>query len=215
MRAKLQIALDDVTLEEALELLEKVKNHIDIVEVGTPFMMEYGMNAVREIKEQFLQLEVLCDGKIMDAGGYEAELAYRAGADYVTVLAVTDDLTIQDVVRIAKRWEKKVMVDMICVGNLKARIERLEELGVDVIAVHTGVDQQAAGRTPLDDLREMRACVKYTALAVAGGVNAKTVNEYLEYQPEIVIVGGGIAHADNPVEAAKEFAEKIRSYTFS
>lgn len=87
--------------------------------------------------------EILCDGKIMDAGGYEAELAYKAGADYVTVLAVTDNLTIKDVVLATKAAGKKVMVDMICVPDLKSRIPEFEKLGVDVLSVHTGVDQQA------------------------------------------------------------------------
>lgn len=212
MRSKLQIALDDITLDEALELLDQIQDSIDIVEVGTPFMMEYGMEAVRRIRECFPGLEILCDGKIMDAGGYEADLAYRAGADYATVLAVTDDLTIADVVSAAKRAGKKVMVDMICVSNLKERIARVEEIGVDVISVHTGVDQQAAGRTPLDDLKEMRACVRHTAIAVAGGVNVETIGDYLAYEPEIIIVGGGIAHAKDPVAAARELARHIEEY---
>ena len=93
---KLQIALDDISMEAAMELLGKVKEYADIAEVGTPFLMEYGMEAVRRIHAGFPGLSVLCDGKIMDAGGYEAELAFRAGADYVTVLAVTDDRTILD-----------------------------------------------------------------------------------------------------------------------
>ena len=33
---KLQIALDDVTLEEALALVDRVKKYIDIIEIGTP-----------------------------------------------------------------------------------------------------------------------------------------------------------------------------------
>ena len=33
---KLQIALDDVTLEGALELVKKVRDYIDIIEIGTP-----------------------------------------------------------------------------------------------------------------------------------------------------------------------------------
>lgn len=210
MSTKLQVALDDVTLEEACRLLEKVHDIVDIVEIGTPFMMEYGMEAVRRIKSDFPSVEVLCDGKIMDAGSYEAKIAYAAGADYVTVLAVTDDLTIQDVVKAAREEGKKVMVDMICVTDLKTRIAKLEELGVDVIAVHTGVDQQAAGRTPLDDLREMRACVKHTALAVAGGINSKTIDEYMKYQPEIIIVGGGIAHAEDPAKATRELIKHIK-----
>ena len=209
MRAKLQIALDDMRLEDGLRLIDRIRRSVDIVEVGTPFMMEYGMEAVRSFRRRFPDLEILCDGKIMDAGGYEAELMYRAGADYVTVLAVTDDRTIAEVVSAAKRYGKKVMVDMICVSDLKSRIRRMEELGVDVIAVHTGVDQQAAGRTPLDDLREMRSCVQHTAVAVAGGINAATLNDYLAYRPEIVIVGGGIAHAKDPVKAAEALAEQI------
>ena len=44
------------------------------------------MEPVRRIKERFPCLEVLCDTKIMDAGAYEARLAFEAGADYVTVL---------------------------------------------------------------------------------------------------------------------------------
>ncbi|MGF0034587.1 3-hexulose-6-phosphate synthase [Bariatricus sp. SGI.154] len=212
MRSKLQIALDDITLEGALELLHKVQDSIDIIEVGTPFMMEYGMEAVRRIRACFPELEILCDGKIMDAGGYEADLAYQAGADYATVLAVTDDLTIADVVSTAKRAGKKVMVDMICVSDLKERIAQIEEMGVDVISVHTGVDQQAVGRTPLDDLKEMRSCVKHTAIAVAGGVNVQTIDDYLAYEPEIIIVGGGIAHAEDPVAVARELASHIENY---
>ena len=210
MNTKLQFAVDDLKLADALQLIDHIQDSIDIVEVGTPFMMDYGMDAVRTMKQQFPQLEVLCDGKIMDAGEYEAELMYKAGADYVTVLGVTDDFTIKDVVSAAKKYDKKVMVDMICVSDLKKRIKRIEELGVDVIAVHTGVDQQAQGRTPLDDLKEMRSCVKHTALAVAGGINVDTLEDYLEYEPEIVIVGSGITHSDNPAKEAEALAKIIK-----
>lgn len=212
MRTKLQIALDDITLEQAFKLLEQTHEYLDIIEVGTPLMMEYGMMAVRKLKEHFPSKEILCDGKIMDAGGYEAELAYRAGADYVTVLAVTDDLTIRDVVLTAKKAGKKVMADMICVSDLKNRIPTLEMLGVDIISVHTGVDQQAAGRTPLDDLKEMRSCAKCSQLAVAGGINADSINKYLALKPDIVIVGSGITHAKDPSAAIRILAERIRKH---
>ena len=207
---KLQIALDDISMEAAMELLGKVKEYADIAEVGTPFLMEYGMEAVRRIHAGFPGLSVLCDGKIMDAGGYEAELAFRAGADYVTVLAVTDDRTILDVAAAANKYGKKTVADMICVENLKERSRQLEELGVDVIAVHTGVDQQAAGRTPLQDLKELRSAVTCAQIAVAGGIRLNTLDAYLEYEPEIIIVGGGIVHAEDPAGETKKLAEKIR-----
>lgn len=212
MNTKLQIALDDISLEGVMKLLEKVEGYVDIAEIGTPFIMEYGSCAVREIRKRYPKLEILFDGKIMDAGSYEAELAYKAGADYVTVLGVTDDRTIADVVRVAKNAGKKVMVDMICVKDFKSRIEKMEELGVDIVAVHTGVDQQAEGRTPLDDLIEIQKYVKRAKVAVAGGINAKTVSSYLEYHPDIIIAGGSIVHADNPTRAAKELAEIIHNW---
>ena len=36
---KLQIALDDISMEAAMELLGKVKEYADIAEVGTPFLI--------------------------------------------------------------------------------------------------------------------------------------------------------------------------------
>ncbi len=211
MKPKLQIALDDVTLTETMTLLEKVKDVIDIIEVGTPFMMQYGMEAVKTIKAAYPSLEVLCDAKIMDGGALEADITFQAGADYVTVLGVTDDLTIQDCVKSAKQAGRKVVVDMICVSDLRKRVETMEALGVDVIAIHTGLDQQAVGRTPLDDLKETRQYVKHTALAVAGGINLDTIEEYMKYEPEIIIVGGGIVRADDPVAAATALAAKMHA----
>jgi len=195
---KLQLAIDELTLTEALEVLKDIHPYIDIVEVGTPFLIDAGREAVRQIKATYPQLEVLCDAKIMDAGAYEAQLAYDAGADYVTVLGITDDLTIKGCVEQAQKQVRQVMVDLICVENFAKRVPIIEAFGVDIIAVHTGADQQQAGRTPLEDLKED------VQVAVAGGINAETIGDYVALDPDIVIVGSGILKADDPVAAAKE-----------
>lgn len=207
---KLQLAIDELTLTEALEVLKDIHPYIDIVEVGTPFLIDAGREAVRQIKATYPQLEVLCDAKIMDAGAYEAQLAYDAGADYVTVLGITDDLTIKGCVEQAQKQERQVMVDLICVENFAKRVPIIEAFGVDIIAVHTGADQQQAGRTPLEDLKELKQYAKAVQVAVAGGINAETIGDYVALDPDIVIAGSGILKADDPVAAAKVIKEALK-----
>lgn len=207
---KLQLALDDITLEDAVKLVGEVQDDIDIVEIGTPMVIEYGMEPVRVMKEKYPHLEILADLKIMDAGYYEAKEALEAGASYVTVLGVTDNLTIKGCVDAAKDYHAKVVVDMICVENMEERIRKVEEIGVDFVSVHVGVDQQAAGRTPLDDLKVMKSCTKQASVSVAGGISVETIQTYKDLQPDIIIVGSGITHSHDPKLAAQDLAKAMR-----
>ena len=209
---KLQLALDDLTLEAAIALVARVRDHIDILEAGTPLIYGYGMEAVRALKARFPEKQVLADMKIMDSGAWETEEAMAAGADYVTVQGVSEDATVRNCLETAERYGREVVVDMLCVPDLPGRIRELEALGVQGLAVHTGVDQQAAGRTPLDDLRRMTACAKKAKISVAGGIRPDTVAEYAAYRPEVVIVGGGILHAPDPVAAAAAIARQLRAF---
>ena len=200
---KLQLALDDISLSAALVLVDQVREYIDIIEVGTPFLYEEGLAAVRELRKRFPEKEVLADMKIMDAGEYETRQALKAGADYVTVLGVTDILTVKGCLAVAAEFGKTIVVDMICEPDLASRIKQLEAVGVRALAVHTGVDQQAAGRTPLDDLRVMKSASRSSRIFVAGGINATTLPDYARLGADVVIVGGGICHAKDPVAAAR------------
>ena len=82
---KLQIALDEFSLEESLALCEKVRDYIDIIEIGTPFIMREGMGTVIAFRERFPEKEILADAKIMDAGKMEAAICFEAGADILIV----------------------------------------------------------------------------------------------------------------------------------
>lgn len=207
---KLQLALDDLNLVDALLMIEKTHDSIDIIEVGTPFVIDEGMRAVREIKRFFPEKEILADLKIMDAGYYEAELAFEADADYATVLGVTDVLTVKGCIEVAEKYNRKIVVDMICVDNMPHKIAQMEEIGAHILAVHTGADQQAAGREPIEDLRVMAQHVTKSQMSVAGGISSKTAQKYVDLKPAILIVGSGITHHKNPKAEAAAIKEIMR-----
>ena len=67
---KLQLALDLVDIPGAIEVVKEVQDHIDVVEIGTPVVINEGLKAVKEVKASFPNLNVLADLKIMDEAGY-------------------------------------------------------------------------------------------------------------------------------------------------
>jgi 3-hexulose-6-phosphate synthase len=78
---ELQLALDLVDIPGAKQVVKEIAEYIDIVEIGTPVVINEGLRAVKEMKEAFPNMRILADLKIMDAGGYEVMKASEAGAD--------------------------------------------------------------------------------------------------------------------------------------
>ncbi|MGG1216999.1 3-hexulose-6-phosphate synthase [Priestia endophytica] len=206
---KLQLALDLVNIPEAIEVVKEVEEHIDIVEIGTPVVINEGLKAVKEMKNAFPNLTVLADLKIMDAAGYEVSQASEAGADIITILGAAEDQSIKGAVEEAKKRGKQILADMIAVKDIETRAKELDELGVDYICVHTGYDLQAVGKNSFEDLATIKSVVKNTKTAVVGGIKLETLPEVIKQKPDLVIVGGGIATQDDKHAAAKSIKELI------
>jgi 3-hexulose-6-phosphate synthase len=206
---KLQLALDTIDIDEAIAIVRQIKNHIDIIEIGTPIIIRDGIAAVRRVKESFPDMEVFADLKIMDGGRLEAEMAFEAGADSVSVLAVAYDATVQAVIQSAKEWGRSVLADMIGVKEQTRRAMELDRMGVDYICVHTASDIQNQGFHPLVSLRQLSGVIPRNKLAAAGGIRADTVDEIVRAGAHIIVVGQGILAAPDREKAAFEIKSKL------
>lgn len=116
----------------------------------------------------------------------------------MTILGVSEDASIKSAIEEAHNNGKELLVDMIAVQNLKQRTTELDEMGADYIAVHTGYDLQSKDASPLESLRTVKSVISNSKVAVAGGIKPYTIKTVAAEKPDLIIVGGGIANADDP-----------------
>jgi 3-hexulose-6-phosphate synthase/6-phospho-3-hexuloisomerase len=209
MKPILQVAIDLLNEHRALRIAkDSVKGGADWVEVGTPLIKSEGMEAVRKFKQTFPDKIIVADMKTMDTGALETEMAAKAGADVVCILAVSDDSTISDALKSGRKYGSKIMVDLIGVRDKVGRAKEMEKLGVDYLCIHVGIDQQMIGQNPLDVLSSL---VENTDLpvAVAGGLNSETVADVVKAGAAIIIVGGAITKAKDVTKATMQIKKAI------
>ena len=199
---KVQMALDRMTIDQALKLAKLASDSIDIIEVGTSLIKEYGLASVREIKKAFPELEVLADLKTMDEGAYEFKVAYEAGADIATVMGASSIDTLAACYRVAKEFNKTMLIDLMGVTEEKTGL--LMPFNEAVFCIHSPTDQEE--NHLIDHLLHFKQKFpEAKRLAVAGGINLEDFKKLKRLEPEIVIVGSAITKQENPGEAAKQF----------
>ncbi|MHC6591907.1 3-hexulose-6-phosphate synthase [Arthrobacter sp. C152] len=205
---KLQVAIDLLTVEDALELAGKVAEYVDIIELGTPLIKAEGLSAITAVKEAHPDKLVFADMKTMDAGELEADIAFKAGADLVTVLGSADDSTIAGAVKAAQAHNKGVVVDLIGVADKATRAKEVRALGAKFVEMHAGLDEQAKPGFDLTGL--LRAGEEsQVPFSVAGGVNASTIAAVQAAGADVAVAGGAIYGAADPALAAKELQAAI------
>lgn len=200
---KLQLALDFVRLGEAMAVAEQAAAHVDFIEAGTPLIKACGLDVVRRLKRRFPLTFIVADMKTMDTGGLEAGLSFRSGADATTVLGVAARETIAGAAAAARRYGRQIIVDSIGVEDLRGLLSKIDGLDVDWLLVHTGIDQQHVGKSPFSDLDTLHGEAFGPRLGVVGGLNGDTAVELRRYpRVELVVIGGAIARARDPENAA-------------
>jgi 3-hexulose-6-phosphate synthase len=205
---KLQVAIDLLTTEAALELAGKVAEYVDIIELGTPLIKAEGLSVITAVKDAHPDKIVFADLKTMDAGELEADIAFKAGADLVTVLGAADDSTIAGAVKAAQAHNKGVVVDLIGVADKVTRAKEVRALGAKFVEMHAGLDEQAKPGFDLNGLLRAGAEAR-VPFSVAGGVKLATITDVQKAGADVAVAGGAIYGAADPAQAAKELRAAI------
>jgi len=215
-----QVALDLIDLPRAIQIAEEAVKGIvsetgDIskawVEAGTPLIKSEGMNAIRELRDKFPGHTICADMKVMDAGATEVEIAAKAGANIVFILGCAPDSCITEAVLAGKKYGVKIAADLISVIDPPKRAAELEELGVDIINIHVGLDQQVLGFKPIELVRDVsKAVTSKVMISAAGGLNSETAVQAYEAGADIIILGGSLYKAKSPEQSARKIVQSLK-----
>ncbi len=230
---KLQVTLDTPSIDHCAELVEQIHEYVDIVEVGNPLIIESGLSLVQELRNEFPQIGICADAKIVNSGHYIASHCFDRGASIVTIMGVAPDQTVEGAVAAAELVGGEIMADLTGIADIASRSRELEELGVRYLCAHTSYEDRQLASNPLSDaqpgitrriltalgyddpLRELdliRANTTGAALpAIVGRINEDNIDEVVERGPELILVGRAIVGAVAPAQAAADLREHFVS----
>jgi 3-hexulose-6-phosphate synthase len=201
---KIQLALDRMEINEAIEIPKKVEDSVDWIEVGTSLIKEFGMASVREMKRAFPAKTIVADIKTIDNARYEFEMCFEAGADVATVMGVSPLVTIDACMEVAERYNKIVMIDLLNTTEQQKR--ELMKYKKAVFCEHVSKDQQEELGASNHGTVDKNLYGPDMTIAAAGGITLDSLDLLRKtLNPSIVIIGSAITRAENPAEAAAKF----------
>jgi 3-hexulose-6-phosphate synthase/6-phospho-3-hexuloisomerase len=204
-----QLALDFLNADQALRAAEEaVPAGIAWLEAGTPLIKSAGLDVVRRLRAAHPKVCLIADMKVMDAGRTEVEAAKKAGADVVMVLGAATDATIRECVETGKHLGVAIGGDLLGVAAPAERARQLEAMGVNLVSVHTPIDQQMQGINGFATLTEVVKAVRIP-VACAGGLSPATAPKAVAAGARIIICGGAITKAPDNRAAALAMIEAV------
>lgn len=210
----LQLALDYISVPPAVAMAVQVQDFVDIIEIGTPLIKVAGVEGVKAIREVCPDKIVLADFKTPDVGGLEAQLAFDAGADIVSIIGGATIPTVKEALKVANaRPGKEIIMECTGVRDILGMAREWKEIGVTRLVYHREWDAQAAGREWEDeDRRIIHEIINMGyKVTVTGGLNPELIPFFAGMDVAVFICGRGIHQDKNPREAAKRMRDTIWS----
>ena len=200
---KIQLALDRMNMEEAIEMARSVEASIDWIEVGTSLIKEFGVNSIKEMKNHFPDKKIVADMKTMDNAAYEMDLCFQSGADVATVMGASSDVTIQKCLEKACEYKGQIMIDLLNVSD--TRLEQLRIYRQAIFCEHVSKDSQENSGHAMISMRNHSGSMR----AAAGGITLSSLPVMIRKGIDVIIIGSAITKAKYPAEAARLFKETV------
>ena len=215
MKPKLQVALDNTSLQDGLAAIREIGDVIDVIEVGTILHVAAGLEPVRCLRALYPDKIILADIKGADAGSLLAKQCYGAGATWMTAICCAELATMKGMLEVAKSMggERDVQIELYGDWTYE-QAQGWLDAGLRQVVYHRSRDAQAAGKNWGEaDLQKIgKLCDMGFLVTVTGGLNVEDIELFKDYPIYCFIAGRGIRDAQCPRKAAEEFQATIAKY---
>ena len=192
MRPLLQLALDELSLEDAYKVLDTgVDEVVDIIECGTILIGSEGRKAVSILRDRYPNKKLVADFKIADSGKIMAGMLLDGKPDLI------------------KDRNLNTEVQMELYGNWTFdEIDIWKSIGINHVVLHHSVDETAGwSDKELDIVRKL--CDKDINVTVTGGIDLDSIELFKGLPIYCIIAVRSIRKADNPKLEAQKMKDKI------
>ncbi|NHJ26049.1 MAG: bifunctional 5,6,7,8-tetrahydromethanopterin hydro-lyase/3-hexulose-6-phosphate synthase [Candidatus Lokiarchaeota archaeon] len=227
----IQVALDHPELSHQIKVVQDLpKSDRILIEIGTPFLKKYGVEAIKQIREIAKDKFIVADLKTLDVGKLEVDFAFDATADAVVASGLASSSSLDKFLLEANRLGIYGFVDTMEVDDPVGKLSQLKQTP-DVVILHRAIDvEQGSGAQSPDSAQRARwgAIPKIKELfknqklasgrdrvlvAVAGGIEPETAKYAIDMGADILIVGRFITSSKDIKNAMRRFLNILPGYS--
>jgi bifunctional enzyme Fae/Hps len=215
----IQVALDLDNMDEMERIINSLPDRERILlEAGTPLVKKFGVGIVGKIRELRKDAFIIADLKTLDVGRIEVKMAADETADAVAISGLGTVESIDKAIHEAQKQGIYSILDMMNVDNF---VEKLQNINYkpDIVLLHRNVDletmkaergEDVSEMTEWGNIKEIKELIgKNGLVAVAGGITPSKVNEALESEADVIVVGRYIIGSRDVRRAAEDFLEHL------
>lgn len=225
----IQIALDDPDLPRQIKVVKDLpKSDRIIIEIGTPLLKKYGVEAIKQIREFSNESFMVADLKTLDVGKLEVDFAFDATADAVVASGLASISSIDKFILEAQRLGIYAFIDTMEVENPIEKLSQLKQIP-DVVILHRAIDAEAAAsgtneaqKAAWQNIPKIKELYKDKKLAsgkdrvlvaVAGGIDQRSASYAIDMGADILIIGRFITSAKDVKNAMRQVLNILPGYS--
>lgn len=215
----LQVALDLDNMDEMERIINSLPDRERILlEAGTPLVKKFGVGIVSKIRELRKDAFIIADLKTLDVGRIEVKMAADETADAVAISGLGTVESIEKAIHEAQKQGIYSILDMMNVDNFVEKLKSLNYMP-SIVLLHRNVDletmqaergEEAGEMTGWGNIGEIKEILGANGLvAVAGGITPNKVEQALDSQADIIVVGRYIIGSRDVRRSAEDFLEHM------